>query len=246
MFAYRPGQEGPLRCLDTMLRERWEEMQEANRAEIKRRKKGGVPLDDGDGPITASDTYDAEKDFEKIFVSIRAVSRRDIMETDIRIREIAEDTENKTEAMARLRSDLDTFDCMRGFVRRSIARVVGLEDDDGPYELRGDPLSEEQVEFLDQCGLLFPLFAVSKSYQYLTGTQKKSYGLREPLTSQTVPLTAAPALSQGANSSDVMGAHNRPGLQAPNTKTILVPDGTPCVNPGLAKPSEPSMPLKAN
>ena len=220
MFAIRPGRVGPPRCLDTMLRERWDDIRKSNNEEVERRKKAGIPLDDGDGPLEMLDEYEGNEDYKKIFVSIRSVSRSAIMETDIRIKEIADHVKSQGEAAARLRADLETFKAMKDFCRISLASVGGFVDDDGDYVIEGSPeLTEEQVEFLDENGMLFALFSVAKAYQYLTSEKKRRYGLQAPSTCPATVSTAGHAPSPGAGSSVATGTRNLNGSSGSSTTT---------------------------
>ena len=233
MFAIRPGRIGPPRNLDEMLRSRWEQHRETNNEELKRRKALGVPLDDGDGPLVEIGEYESNENYRSIFVTIRSVSRREIMETDIRIKEISDSVESKSEAVEKLRSDLETFEAMKDFCRSAVVKVEGFKDDDGEYSIEGvSGLSQEQVEFLDECGLLFPIFACAKSFQYLEPEEKKLYGVLVPLTSQTPHSTADNAHSKEGSYSVVTATPPVNGSNLQSMKTTRAPEGYQSVTIG--------------
>lgn len=228
MFAIRPGRAGPPRSLDDMLRSRWEDIRKNNNDELKRRMTSGVPLDDGDGPIEEIGEYETSNEYLNLFVTIRSVSRRAVMETDIRIKEISESVKTTEEAVEKLRSDLETFDAMKEFCKIAIVRVDGFEDDDGGFSISGDPnLSSDQVNFLDECNLLFPLFACAKSFQYLEAEEKKHFGLRAPSISRGRHSIAANAENQGESFSVVTETPGVNGSRVPNMKGSPVHGGYP-------------------
>lgn len=233
MFAIRPGRIGPPRNLDEMLRSRWEQHRETNNEELKRRKALGVPLDDGDGPLVEIGEYESNENYRSIFVTMRSVSRREIMETDIRIKEISESVESKSEAVEKLRSDLETFEAMKEFCRLAVVKVGGFKDEDGEYSIEGaDGLSQEQVEFLDECGLLFPIFACAKSFQYLEPEEKKLFGLQAPLTSQTPRSIADNAQNKEEGYSVVTGTPPVNGSSLQDMKATHVQEGYQSVTIG--------------
>lgn len=222
MFAIRPGRVSRSLCLDDVLRQRWDEMRQANRAEIEKRTKLGVPLDD----LEELDAYEGTPEHKGVFVTLRAVSRSLVMETDIRIKEISDAVASKKEASEKLRADLDTFGAMRFFVSKSVASVSGFYDDDGAFEIGGNPeLSDDDVEFLDQNGLLFALFSVAKAYQYLSGDEKKRFGLHQQQTYQPRNLTADCARNNVEIYSGVTETHKANGLTV-TEKTIHAPGAT--------------------
>jgi len=228
MFAIRPGRIGPPRNLDVMLKARWDEIRDQNNEELKRRIASGVPLDDGDGPIEEIGEYESNEEYSKLNVTLRSVSRRDVMETDIRIKEISDSVKNTKEAIEKLRSDLETFDAMKSFCGIAIVKIDGFSDDGGDYCIEGDPnLSTEQVNFLDECGLLFPLFACAKSFQYLDSSEKKHYGLQAPLTYQVTHSIAANAENQDGSFSGAMGTRKVNGSKVQSTKPAPVHGGYP-------------------
>lgn len=228
MFAIRPGRAGPPRSLDDMLRSRWEDIRKSNNDELKRRESSGVPLDDGGGPLEEIGEYESNDEYSNLFVTIRSVSRREVMETDIRIKEISESVKTTEEAVEKLRSDLETFDAMKEFCKVAIVRVDGFEDDDGNFSIVGDPgLSSEQVNFLDECNLLFPLFACAKSFQYLEAEEKKLYGLRAPSIYPTPRSIAVNAESLGESFSVVTEAPEVNGSKVRGTRDQPVHGGYP-------------------
>lgn len=225
MFAIRPGRAGPPRNLDDMLRSRWETIRKENNEELSRRKIAGIPLDDGGGDLKEIREYEPNGEYAQLFLTIRSVSRRDVMETDIRIKEISDSVETTEKAIEKLRSDLETFDAMKEFCRISVAKVDGFQDDDGSYSLTGDPiLSLEQINFIDECNLLFPLFACAKSFQYLEAEEKKLFGLRAQSIYPIRHSTAVNAENQEGSFSVVTGTQEASGSKAQKTKATHAPE----------------------
>ena len=233
MFAIRPGRVSRPYCLDDLLRQRWQDMQKSNNEEIEKRTRLGVPLDG----LEPMEDYEGNEDHKGIFVSLRSVSRSVVMESEIRVKEIAESVESKEKAIEKMRADLETFDAMKEFIGKAVAKVDGFHDENGPFSIEAAPeLTRDDLEFIDQNGLLFPLYSVAKAYQWLTGEEKKRFGQPQPLTSQTHNLIAQHVSNSGATSLDATAERKANGLKV-TKKTTHVQEGEQSHTSGLVNAS---------
>lgn len=204
MFVVRPGAASAPKNLRDCLLEIRDRRNESVRAEIERRKKLGVPDGDSDLKSVAmlcerageyakaghgADAKDAiesalahlsdwpEIDEEKpaeslgmVRVKLRAVSQSVLSEF------VSEVASTETNSAA-----LDTY---RRFVARTVAAVIGLEDEEGPVEIKaqGEALDDDALDLLDANGLIVPLMIAGRGYQDLTGEEKKLFGSQQRAT----------------------------------------------------------------
>lgn len=180
MYAPRVGAKGPLRSLNGMLEEIHENERAYIREEIRKRSSADIPLDDSkDGTAELKDPgpFVPDPDLASIEVRLRLVDRGFL--------------ESAHQQLVKAFKDKDTegsVNAMQNLVAHAVCEVSGLYDENGEYTICCDgpnPLDERTLSFLRSLDLYDSLYVVAKSFQFISASKKKQFGLRQLLTSQT-------------------------------------------------------------
>lgn len=177
MFVSRPGSVSSPRNLDRLLRDSYDNHKTMRQAEIDRRTKDNVPLD-GLEPLPE---YDAEPDLESVYVRLRHLSAEEFQALYSGIQAGPDTTPEERRMHA-----LSQVEAVRALVARVVVEVKGLVTEEAGGEVGlvlvagDDGMPKEQVALLEDNGLLWVLFSVSRDFQRLSGAEKKAYGSPRP------------------------------------------------------------------
>ena len=99
---------------------------------------------------------------------------------------------------------------MRDFVAAAVERVGPFDEGDGRefFIVAGDDqrIAADDLETLEACRLMLPLYQAALEYNTLTGAQRGNFGASPRSTSETQTTTATPAANGIASGKDATGA----------------------------------------
>lgn len=177
-----PGQKSALVTLQSVLKERHDNLQAHTAREIQRRTARGVPLDDGAGPLTALDDYvdvDGYGDVQVRFVALAEKRRAELL-ADVQVAVAARAAFAGKDVVVVGKelplADAAIEDAQLAFIK---AAVCELRDSNGVVDLS----SESVAEAIRATGsLLAHLFVAARDYQGLSPGKEKRFGSQQPST----------------------------------------------------------------
>lgn len=177
-----PGQKSSFVTLHAALEEWHNHLSARTAAEIERRKAGGIPLDDGAGPLTPLGPFVGVAGYDDVRVRFVALSekRRAALMADIDIAQAAR-AAFAGKAIVDVAKDIVAADAAVEDAQVSFIRAAidELHTSDGKVDLS----SEVIVEGIKATGaLLAHLFIVARDFQGLSPGKEKRFGQHLPST----------------------------------------------------------------
>lgn len=199
MMIYRRGASLGPRSLGGVLRARWDRLRESRQRSIdKRAANKGVPSSDDPPcetcgrpapPLEPLDPYNLGDGYDDVTVEFRALRKASFEELSHAFDE-APDRETAAAVL-----------------RESLIAVTGLEDVDGPVEIR--EVTEEALDLFEDNKLLTPLVLAWGYLHTLEDDARKNCGASQPSTSGRPDTTATRAQPQAERERDATEAADR-------------------------------------
>jgi hypothetical protein len=262
VYFLRPGGLSSPRNLDDMLRSIHEADREARRKDREQREEHGVPLSDDEpwqdraggllaalsDAVGASDLPAAKSLAARLTGSlVQPLDDPGDYEEDTQARTItfpirALKAQAHVDALLAIRAKVEAKDwqgmgeAISGYVRDAVPYVDGFEDEDGPFRIGGDSLSDDDLEALSASGYLQSIFVCARDFQGLDGDEKKAFGRRVRTTTSTSG-SALVALSTSGASGDATAGQTQPSGQALSMRMTPAPGAESSSTPGLTMPT---------
>lgn len=202
------------RLLQDCLSQRWSIIQDAVQASVDERLLSGAPpVDEATGyalePL-GDYTRKPELDDGPVTVVMRTVSADAKAQAELSVGALGTDTED--DVARQVEKNAGFREALREFVAVGIAKVGGLEDEQGPITVASGPegrLSDELLTLLEVSGLLLSLYQAAIEYNTLSGDLRKNFGGSLLSTSATQTMIATDAAKQSAAGKAAMAMPSR-------------------------------------
>lgn len=255
MIVYKRGVKLPPKRLTAVLRAQHEQLQKQQADELERRAKRNIPASDeppcekcGKAPevVPLPDfNEEAHAHLGGLTVVYKSLSLADVRGYRISVLAsltgFTDDEETDPDVIAerveRLQqAERHAADRARDAARKLVSRVDGLANMDGSDLAMpaGDELSADELDLLEDNGLLDPLVRAGMYLQDLPDEARKNCGASQPSTSANS--TAAPAPNTSAPAEDVTT------WTGPIPSAVMTSTGEPATPPNTQPGSAPKGP----
>lgn len=201
-------------------------------AEIARRTANGVPLDDGDGPITDPGDYVPRDDLDGVEVRLFILSERrkgmlqaahdQAMGRFLRENTLGGEDRDEVAVAEALGA---VFDARRAYVAEVVKDIAGVDG----VARDGERLSESTLDALERAKLINPLFVAAQHLQGLDAAKAARFG-RLPASTSPVSIVESAQSSAASLAGVTVGPSTSmaapPSLQGLPTQPTRAPGGT--------------------
>jgi len=190
IVVYKPGQSLGKRNLGGVLRAKWEDDREMILRAIKKRESKGIPLDDGDGPLTDPGEYTGDEELDGVSFEVKALSVDDIQKHGHAMSATA-DAIGAADGDAILDARRANRAAALAFLRAAVISIEGIGGPDGNATPMVGPLSDEDSEILWANDFAIPIVVAAQWLQHVRGEQRKNSGASQPQSSPSSTATLA-------------------------------------------------------
>jgi hypothetical protein len=162
-----PGQESTLLDLQEILKGRHDRHRKLVLDEVKRRTDGGIPLDDGDGPLRDPGEYSPRAQLDGIRVKLRVLSAKKIRHLNAAHASALERVLRASKSESRdadMAEAVDAvFDARAQYISASVVTIAGVFERD----IDGKELDFNRYDALERNSLTTPIFEAAVEFQDL-------------------------------------------------------------------------------